>query len=264
MSGASTLRNAVKRVTHKERAQPSDRKRFGLLEKHKDYIERARDFQRKQKYITTLRNKVLDKNPDEYYFRMNSSKVQNGKHVETKKAELDQETVNLLKSQDLGYITYKRSQDKKKVDKIKDNIHLIGAVVPKKHTIYVDNEEEVEDFDASTHFDTQPELVDRVYNRPRTSQLEEAIEKNPNALNSIIIANENNAKKRKRSKEMQELKERSKRAKKLTNAMTALSMQRNLATAKGSRQKITVTKVVGKAQKEKEMTIYKWKRERSR
>jgi hypothetical protein len=29
------MRNAVKRVTHKERAQPSSRKKFGLLEKHK-------------------------------------------------------------------------------------------------------------------------------------------------------------------------------------------------------------------------------------
>ena len=264
MSGASTLRNAVKRVTHKERAQPSDRKKFGLLEKHKDYIERARDFQRKQKYITNLRNKALDKNPDEFYFQMHNSRLQKGKHVNIKKSQLDQETINLLKSQDLGYITYKRSQDAQKIQKLKENIHLIGAVAPKKHTIFVDSEEDVEHFDASEHFDTQPELVDRVYNRPRTSQLEEALEKNPNALNSIIIANENNAKKRKRSKEMQELKERSKRTKKLTSAMNSLTMQRNLATAKGARKKITVTKVVGKAKKEKEMTVYKWKRERTR
>lgn len=44
MSGASTMRNAIKRITHKERSQPESRKRFGLLEKHKDYVERAKVF----------------------------------------------------------------------------------------------------------------------------------------------------------------------------------------------------------------------------
>lgn len=40
----SSLRNAVKRVEHKERAQPASRRKLGLLEKHKDYGERERAF----------------------------------------------------------------------------------------------------------------------------------------------------------------------------------------------------------------------------
>lgn len=31
----STLRNAVQRRNHKERAQPKDREKWGILEKHK-------------------------------------------------------------------------------------------------------------------------------------------------------------------------------------------------------------------------------------
>ena len=47
----SSLQNAIKRRTHKERAQPAARAKFGLLEKHKDYVERAKDFHRKENTI---------------------------------------------------------------------------------------------------------------------------------------------------------------------------------------------------------------------
>ena|SRR6185369_5292565 len=66
----STLRNAVHRRDHKERAQPLAREKRGLLEKHKDYVLRAKDYNFKQKRLKSLKEKALFRNPDEFYFKM--------------------------------------------------------------------------------------------------------------------------------------------------------------------------------------------------
>ena len=108
MPGAS-LRNAVKRVTHKERAQPKSRMKLGLLEKHKDYVERAKDFHKKADYLKVLRKKASERNPDEFYHHMHNIKLKNGKHHEIHDGSLDQDTVKLLKTQDMRYINHKKS-----------------------------------------------------------------------------------------------------------------------------------------------------------
>ena len=71
----SSLRNAVQRRNHKERSQLSNRHRFGLLEKHKDYVLRARDYHSKEKRIKTLREKASFRSQDEFYHAMLSSKT---------------------------------------------------------------------------------------------------------------------------------------------------------------------------------------------
>jgi U3 small nucleolar RNA-associated protein 11 len=95
----SSLRNAAKRVTHKERGQPAARGRLGFLEKHKDYVVRARDFQKKQKLVKHLRTKAENRNPDEFYFNMNKSKMVNGKHRMEDDETIDADDILLLKSQ---------------------------------------------------------------------------------------------------------------------------------------------------------------------
>lgn len=72
----SSLRNSLHRRNHKERSQLSHRARLGILEKHKDYVLRARDYHSKQDRITRLRQKAADRNKDEFYFGMNRQGTQ--------------------------------------------------------------------------------------------------------------------------------------------------------------------------------------------
>lgn len=66
----SSLRNSLHRRNHKERSQLSSRAKLGFLEKHKDYVLRARDYHSKQDRINRLRQKAAERNKDEFYFGM--------------------------------------------------------------------------------------------------------------------------------------------------------------------------------------------------
>lgn len=72
----SSLRNSLHRRNHKERSQLSQRSRLGILEKHKDYVLRAKDYHSKQDRIQRLRQKASDRNKDEFYFGMVKQKTQ--------------------------------------------------------------------------------------------------------------------------------------------------------------------------------------------
>lgn len=72
----SSLRNSLHRRNHKERSQLSHRQRFGILEKHKDYVLRARDYHSKQDRIKRLRQKTAERNKDEFYFGMNRERTE--------------------------------------------------------------------------------------------------------------------------------------------------------------------------------------------
>lgn len=261
------MRNAVKRVTHKERAQPSSRKKFGLLEKHKDYVERAKDYKNKQTHLNRLRKKALDRNPDEFYFKMNTSQVRNGIHRidNNKNGKLDNSVISTLKTQDLGYITVKKCADDSKIRRLKENLHLIGEQKVKSHKVFVSSEEEVEDFDTAEYFNTAPELVNRTFNRPKlinTSRQSEdstgddamsasaggaSTEKkemliDPRSVATSLAVSSSSKKKSKAvvPAAYRELRERVKRSKKLKTAIEELSLQRNLTNSKGSKRKLVV------------------------
>ncbi|KAI6713564.1 hypothetical protein JHW43_003919 [Diplocarpon mali] len=144
----SSMRNAVQRRNHRERGQPEERQKWGLLEKHKDYSARARDFNEKKKKLKALKQKVLDKNPDEFYFGMmsRSGPATTGKNRtgtingDRGNKVLSQEAVRLFKTQDLGYVRTMRNKALKEVEELQRR--AVGLQGTGKKIVFVDDEQE--------------------------------------------------------------------------------------------------------------------------
>ncbi|KAH9808191.1 small-subunit processome [Melampsora americana] len=122
----------VQKRQHRERAQPLQRARLGLLEKHQDYVKRARDYHSKQDRIKKLREKASMKNPDEFYFEMIKSSTEKGVHVRSRgNKALDNDLVTLLKTQDFNYVKTCRAIEEKKVNKIREQLgSMVNVISP--------------------------------------------------------------------------------------------------------------------------------------
>ncbi|XP_053488991.1 probable U3 small nucleolar RNA-associated protein 11 isoform X1 [Ictalurus furcatus] len=172
----SSFRKALKskQRDHKERSQPGSRKHLGLLEKKKDYKLRADDYHRKQKTLNALRKKALDKNPDEFYYKMINTQLKDGEHViKQKEEQLTEEQKKIMRTQDIGYVEMKRVAESKKIERLKSELHLLDVEGKQKnkHLFFVDSKKEVKDFNLATHLNTVPELLNRAYNRPTLDTL---------------------------------------------------------------------------------------------
>ncbi|KAF9361565.1 UTP11-like, U3 small nucleolar ribonucleoprotein [Mortierella sp. AD094] len=268
----SSLRNAVHRRNHKERAQPLARQKFGLLEKKKDYIARARDYHSKQDRLKAMREKAAFRNPDEFYFKMINTKTKDGVHITERNEKFSHDFLKLLNTQDLNYVTRQRDIGKKRVERMQESLVLLdddvhdefedeedsglgssssgaAAQKPKNHIVFVDNEEEVKTFDPAKHFDTAPELVHRKFNRPRTSQLKKEL-----AISSIDKS-EIKAAAKERQRALTELASRMEREETMSKLEQEMTLRKNLM-LKGRKKKIGVDK--------DGLAKYKWKADRKK
>ena len=117
------LRNYVQRRNHKERSQPQHRKHLGLLEKHKDYVQRARAHHINRDKLQRLRQKAADRNQDEFYTGMIGKKTQHGVHMSSRGNEaMDNDIVSLLKTQDAGYLRKQLVSERKKYKALVEDI----------------------------------------------------------------------------------------------------------------------------------------------
>ncbi|XP_077269860.1 putative U3 small nucleolar RNA-associated protein 11 [Temnothorax americanus] len=240
--------------THRERHQPETRKHLGLLEKKKDYIARARDFQEKRATIKLLRKRALNKNPDEFHFHMINSKVVNGVHREKDKEDQHTpEQIKLMETQDLRYVAYKRNIEAKKIDKLQSQLHMIDAAneTRNKHIFFVDDSAEMRNFDLAEKLNTHPALLSRRTNRPTLDAIKRM--KLPELDNKTIAKLE-----QKKHMAYKELEKRVNRERELTVVQQKLEMRRALKD-----KEIKKPKLVKPGSKDN-APIYKWKFERKR
>ncbi|KAH0951250.1 hypothetical protein HN011_010941 [Eciton burchellii] len=239
--------------THRERHQPEARKHLGLLEKKKDFIARARDYQKKQETLKLLRKRALNKNPDEFYFHMINSKLVDGVHH--KKDKEDQHTpeqIRLMETRDINYVSYKKNMETRKIDKLQKGLHMIDTAneTQNQHIFFADNSE-IKDFDLAKKLDTHPELLSRRTNRPRLSAIKNL--KLPE-LNKKMLD------KMEQQKHMayKELEKRINRERELKIVQEKMEIRRLLKDRKTRKPKLI------KPETKDSAPIYKWKYERKR
>ncbi|CAN1235802.1 Probable U3 small nucleolar RNA-associated protein 11 [Linum perenne] len=149
----SSLRNVLPRRIHQERSQPESRKKFGLLEKHKDYAVRARAYQKKKETIQILREKAAFRNPDEFNFGMVKSRTVNGVHRSLGEAnKYTHDELMLMKTQDIGYVHQTLQSEKKKVERLTSVLHSVDNQPSNKHIYFAEDRLRDSEYPGHIHF----------------------------------------------------------------------------------------------------------------
>ncbi|XP_061373176.1 probable U3 small nucleolar RNA-associated protein 11 [Gastrolobium bilobum] len=228
----SSLRNAIPRRAHKERAQPSSRKKFGFLEKHKDYVQRAKAFHQKEDALRRLREKAANRNQDEFYFKMFRAKTVDGVHrPESEANKYTQEELMLMKTQDIGYVLQKAQSERKKIEKLTATLHSIDDQRSNRHIFFAEDREEAKELQSQY---------------PR-SQIPLTSDDIPDNI------------KRKIDRSYRELEARKNRLNQLEKIYMDMAMQKELQ-KKGKKRKLREDEIVCPTTK----PVYKWRAERKR
>jgi U3 small nucleolar RNA-associated protein 11 len=140
----SSMRNAIPRRSHRERPQPHERTRRGLLEKRKDYVLRAKDHKRKQATLKRLSEKASERNPDEFYFGMTRQRTENGVPVAERPTSkvLSVKEVRPLKMQDRAYLQTMMGIDRRRIEKLRGVVGGVDGLPRGKKILFAENEEE--------------------------------------------------------------------------------------------------------------------------
>jgi U3 small nucleolar RNA-associated protein 11 len=162
------------------------RKKLGLLEKHKDYVKRAKNYHQKQATLKALRVRAYNRNPDEFNFGMIKSKFRAGKHV-TKNETLTSDMLKLMKTQDVSYIGLQRHINGKKLQKEQEQLAVFeGAKPTHKHVIFADDQQEASEIKQRLLSSTKTPAQSLAQKDDLLSELHDPFEAERRRLRSIL------------------------------------------------------------------------------
>ena len=130
-------RNIIPRRKYRERRQLKRRKHLGHLEKKQDYKKRAVEYHKKEKQMENLREKALNKNPDEFYYNMVNAKMVDGEHKIFGKKGNDDTNKNL------ALVNLTKMVQKKKAERLQSQLHLLDIDNANTHTYFVSNKGQI-------------------------------------------------------------------------------------------------------------------------
>ncbi|TPR11103.1 CFEM domain family protein [Aspergillus niger] len=235
----SSMRNAVQRRNHRERGQLEGREKWGILEKHKDYSLRAKDYNTKKEKIKRLQEKVRDRNPDEFAFgMMSSSSARQGKHGAAGNRDsaaargLSHDAIKLLKTQDAGYLRTVGERIRRQMEKLEEEVRLQDGM---KEILDGDagedkkkEEDVMDDDDMDFDFDFGDDEVDQKKNKKSRKLVMKKSRKQLEAERQALVEARRARKMKKRAAEarMNKLKALQKQYKEITAAERELDWQR--------------------------------------
>ncbi|EAS01071.1 UTP11 protein (macronuclear) [Tetrahymena thermophila SB210] len=173
---STTFKNLKIGRKHRERGQLKNREHLGILEKKKDYIQRAKHYHKINDQLNNLKLKARLKNENEFYHKMTKAKIVDGKHVEFEEEEDDfdpKEYRRLLKNQNINLIKIQKHKDMKQIEKLKSQLHDLDAPRQNTNIIFVDDKEEYENFDLVEHYNTTEEMIQNKSNILTKQQIEQ-------------------------------------------------------------------------------------------
>lgn len=133
------LRNVRTNRIHKERGQLKHRLHLGELEKKVDYRKRKEIYQKKKKIEKVLKEKQMNKNPDEFHTGMVHTQITEDGNLEKKKRTLKYEhALNVKRNnlkEDSRWTQYELKQINNKIEQFHVNIPF-RYIFNNSHVIY--------------------------------------------------------------------------------------------------------------------------------